>query len=100
MRNQTLSVLAVLMILLLAVGSVTAHGGNASTSDHDRMPENASAAEWATWMEQRMTEYMGADAAAQMQERMGMSYEEMGQHMATHQNGSMMNGGMSGGGCN
>ena len=96
MRNVTLTVLAALAILLLAVGGVAAHGSNDTASDHDRVPENASAAEWATWMEQRMTEQMGADAAAQMQDRMGMSYEEMGEHMASRQDGSMMDGKMNG----
>ena len=107
MHNSILSVLAVLAVLLLA-GGVTAHGTNASTSDHESTPANGSAAEWATWMEQHVIEHMGADAAAQIQDRMGMSYEEMGKHMASHQNGSMMNGrmmdgmmrgGMSGMGC-
>ncbi|PSQ07187.1 hypothetical protein BRC97_04330 [Halobacteriales archaeon QS_6_71_20] len=44
-----------------------------------------------------MTEHMGADSAAQMQDRMGMSYEKMSEYMASHQNGSMMNGEMMGG---
>ena len=97
MRNFTLTVLAALAVLLLAVGGVAANGSNDTASDHDRVPENASAAEWATWMEQHMTEHMGADAAAQMQDRMGLSYEEMGEQMSSHQDGSMMNGRMMGG---
>ena len=106
MRNFTLAALAALVVLLFAVGGVAANGSNDTTSnntasDHNRVPENASAAEWAAWMEQRMAEHMGANAAVQMQERMGMSYEEMGKQMASHQNGSMMDGqmdGMMGGG--
>ena len=92
MRNSILSVIAVLAVLLLAAGGVAAHGTNTNTSDHENTPAAGSAAEWAIWMEQHMIEHMGTDAAAQMQDRMGMSYEEMGEHMASHQNGSMMDG--------
>ena len=91
MRNFTLTITAVLAVLLLAVGGVAAHGTNSSPG-HDDAPQNGTAAEWATWMEQHMTEQMGADAAAQMQDRMGMSYEEMGERMSAHQGGSMMDG--------
>lgn len=94
MRTSILTVLAVLAILLLTAGVVTAHDNDESTTDHDDAPVNGSAADWAAWIEQHMTERMGADAAAQMQERMGMSYEEMGEHMGSHQNGSIMGGGM------
>jgi hypothetical protein len=97
MRNSLLGVLAVLAVLLLAVGGVAAYGHNESTSAHANAPANGSAAEWVTWMEQYMTEQMGADAAAQMQDRMGMSYEEMGEYMASHRNSSMMNGRMMSG---
>ena len=96
MRNSLLSVLAVLAVLLLAVGGVAAHGTHVSTADHESAPANGSAAEWATWMEQHMTKQMGAEAAAQMQGRMGMSYEEMGEYMASHHDGSMMDGMMNG----
>ncbi|SDQ04507.1 hypothetical protein [Halopelagius longus] len=96
MRSSTLAVLAALAILLLTVGGVTAHGGNGTASDHDSSGANASAADWATWMERHMTEHMGADATARMQERTGTSYEEMGEHLAGHRNGSMMGGMMNG----
>ena len=97
MRTFTLTVLAVLAVLLLAVGGVAAHGDNKDTTGHDDAPVNGSAADWAAWMDQHMTEHMGADAAAQMQERMGMNYQEMGEHMASHQDGLTMNGQMTGG---
>lgn len=84
------------LVLLVAVGGVTAHG-NSDDDGHDA-PVNGTAAEWGAWMEQHMTEHMGADAATRMQERMGMSYEEMGAHMTTGGNGTMM-GGMGGMGC-
>ena len=96
MRNFTFTVLAALTVLLLAVGGVAAHGSNDTTSNHDSVLENASVAEWAASMEQHMTEHMGADAAAQMQDRMGMSSEEMGKHIASRQNGSMVGGMTSG----
>ena len=96
MRNFTLTISAVLVVFLLAVGGVAAHGTTSSGPGHDDGPENGTAAEWATWMEQHMTGHMGADAAAKMQDQMGMSYEEMGEHMASHQNGSMMDGMMNG----
>lgn len=90
MRNFTLAALTVLAVILLAVGGVAAIESNDPASDHDPVPENASAAEWTSWIEQHMTEQMGADAAAQMQDQMDMSYEEMGEHMASRQNGPMM----------
>ena len=97
MRNSILSIVAVLAVLLLAVGGVAAYAHNESAAGHESAPANGSAAEWATWMEQHMTEQMGAEAAAQMEDRMGMSYEEMGEYMASNQNGSMMDGRMMGG---
>jgi hypothetical protein len=47
-------------------------------------------------MEQHVTEQMGAGAAAQMEDRVGMNYKEMGKYMASNQNGSMMDGMMNG----
>ena len=102
MKNITLTVLVAFTVVLVGVGGVAAHGTD-TDSDHDTRPENGSAADWATWMEQQMTEQMGADRSVQMQKRMGMSYEEMSEHMVSRQNGSMMDGpmggGMSGMGC-
>ena len=96
MRNSTLTVLAVAAILLLAAGGVTAHDNDGNTTGHDDAPVNGSAADWAAWMEQHMTEHVGADAATQMQDRMGMNYEEMGEHMAARHDDSMMDGMMNG----
>lgn len=73
----------ILTLLLIAVGGVAAHDDS-----HDTPSENASAEKWGTWMEQHMTEHMGADAAEQMEHQMGMSYDEMGEHMAAHHNSS------------
>lgn len=90
MRKFTVIALALLGVLLVATGGVVAHG--TGDSDHTDASENSTAAEWGAWMEQHMTEHMGADAAAQMQERMGMIYEEMGEHMMSEESGSMQDG--------
>lgn len=97
MRTITVIALALLGVVLVATGGVVAHGNGDDNGGHDE-PVNGTAAEWGTWMEQHMTEHMGADAAKRMQERMGMTFEEMGEHMASKENGSMM-GGMGGMGC-
>lgn len=88
MRTFTVIALAVLGVVLVATGGVVAHGNGGS--EHADAPENGTAAEWGAWMERHITEHMGADAAARMQEWMGMSYEEMGEHMAA--GGSTMGG--------
>lgn len=106
MRITTLSVLMGLVLLVLATGTgaVTAHENGENTDhSHDGMPTNGTAADWATWMEQRMTDHMGPQAADRMQDRMGMTYEEMGAHMTGMMNGqmtgSMMDENSSAGGC-
>lgn len=91
MRNSTLTILTTVAVLLLAAGGVAAHGNDGDTTGPDAST-NGSPADWTAWIEQHMSEHMGADAAEQMQDRMGMSSEEMGDHMASHQNGSMMGG--------
>lgn len=92
MRQRTWTVLAAVAVLLVGAGGVLAHGDtDEADSGHDGDPENASSAEWSTWIE-HVTDHMGADAAEQMQERMGTNDEEMGEHMASHRNGSMMDG--------
>lgn len=94
MRTTILSLLGVVGVLLLVVGGVAAHDDNNSSGDHghDDAPVDGTAAEWGAWMEQHMIDHMGAEAAAWMQDRMGMSYEEMGEHMASHQHDSKMGG--------
>ena len=90
MRKFTVIALALLGVLLVATGVVVAHGNG--DSNHTDAPGNGTAAEWGAWMEQHMTDHMGADAAKQMQEQMGMSYEEMGEHMASGENGPLKGG--------
>ena len=45
MRSFTLTITAVLVVLLLAVGGVAARGTDSSDSDHDDAPQNGTAAE-------------------------------------------------------
>ena len=103
MRNTILAVVAVIVLagFALAVGGAAAHGSDEADTSHDS-PENESANGWTDWMEQHMIDHMGEERAAQMEARMPMTYEEMGQHMASHDHddsdGGMM-GGMSGMGC-
>ena len=66
MRNFTLTILAAFAVLLLAVGGGAAHERIDTGSDHDQVPENASATEGTAEMEHRMTEHMGTDAATRM----------------------------------
>lgn len=88
MRTTTLSVLVVLALVALTTGAVTAHENG--EEDSDGMPTNATASEWTTWMDQQMTEHMGAEATAQMQNRIGMTTDQMGAHMAEMMDGEVM----------
>lgn len=101
MRNATLAAVAVLAVLALAVGGVAAHGSDETDASHGDVSENESADAWAAWMEQQMVEHMGEERAKQMVQRMPMTDEEMGQHMAPHDNGGGDGtmGGTSGMGC-
>lgn len=81
MRKFTVLALALLGVLLVATSGAIAHGDGDST--HTGTAENSTATEQASWMEQHMTERMGAEAAQRMQERMGMSYAEMEERMAS-----------------
>lgn len=102
MRNVTIGLIAMLATFLLTAGVVAAQGNN-TTERHNDAPVNGTAAEWGDWMEQHMTDHMGADATERMQERMGMSYEQMGSMMKGMMGndgmGSMMSGNGSGMGC-
>ena len=114
MRNAILAVLVVLAVFALAVSGAAAHGSNETDTSHEDAPGDDSADAWGTWMEQHMiehmgeeraaqmeVEHMGEERAAQMEERMPMTYEEMGQHMASHDDSSDrgMMGDMAGMGC-
>ena len=88
MRTTTLGVLVVLALVALTTGVVTAHENGGDTGNG--MPTNATASEWATWMNQQMTEHMGAEATAQMQNRMGITTDQMGAHMIKMMDSRMM----------
>lgn len=89
MRKSIIIIVALIGTVLIATGGVVAHENGEST--HSDAPENGTASEWSTWMEEQMTEHMGAEAAEDMEERMGMTHEEMGEHMASEDD-SMMAG--------
>lgn len=95
-RTVAITALAIFAALLLVAGGVAAHG-NETNGGHGDAPVDGTAEEWAGWMEERMMEHMGEDGAKQMQERMGMSYEEMGRMMGD--DGGMMSEDGSGMGC-
>lgn len=97
MRTLTIGLVAVLVLLGGVGGTVVAHGDDQSGHDHDEVPDNETAEEWADWMEQHMIDHMGAEAVEHMQAHMGMSFEEMGEHMShmddshqEHEHGSGM----------
>ncbi|WP_436926693.1 hypothetical protein [Halosimplex amylolyticum] len=66
--------------LAFATPVVSAHG-NDTTAD-DAPANNATADDWATWMEAQMTEHMGPGAVEWMESHMGVTVDEMAQDMA------------------
>ncbi|GAB6860252.1 hypothetical protein ACFR97_12290 [Haloplanus litoreus] len=66
--------------LAFAAPVVSAHG-NDTTAD-GTPTDNATADEWATWMETQMTEHMGPGAVEWMESHMGVTVDEMAQDMA------------------
>jgi len=81
--------------LALAATAVSAHGPdrtmdhphNETTTDHahngtEAAPYGGTAEEWEGWMENHMTEHMGPGSAAWMEAHIGVTVEEMAQHMA------------------
>lgn len=66
--------------LAVAAPVVSAHG-NDTTAD-DAPTDNATADDWATWMEVQMTEHMGPGSVEWMESHMGVTVDEMGKDMA------------------
>jgi len=66
--------------LAVALPVVSAHG-NETTAD-DAPTNNATADEWATWMEGHMNEHMGSGSVEWMESHMGVTVDEMAQDMA------------------
>ena len=93
MRKLTVGLIVLIAASLLATNLVVAH---------DSTGENVSdvnSTEQAAWMEEHMIERMGEDRAESMRERMGMSYEEMGEMMDDGHRDGRMDGMGSGMGC-
>ena len=80
--------LVAIAIVGLALGAtaVSAHGTDATTehpyNGTEAPPYNGTAAEWEVWMENHMSEHMGSGSVAWMEAHMGVTVEEMAQHMA------------------
>ena len=66
--------------LVFAAPVVSAHGTD--TTPDDAPADNATAGEWATWMEAQMTEHMGPGSVEWMESHMGVTVDEMAQGMA------------------
>ncbi|MDS0474643.1 hypothetical protein [Natrinema sp. 1APR25-10V2] len=71
---------------------VSAHGNETTANDAPPYDGNATADDWAAWMEAQMTEHMGPDSVEWMESHMGATVDEMAQDMADDD----YNGGMYG----
>jgi hypothetical protein len=60
----------------LAPGLGSAHGNDTTADD---APPYEGADDWATWMEDHMTDHMGPDAVEWMEANMGVTIDEMAQ---------------------
>jgi hypothetical protein len=76
--------------LAFAAPVVSAHGTD--TTADDTPTDNATADDWAAWMEAQMTEHMGPGSVEWMESHMGVTVDEMAQDMADDD----YNGGMYG----
>jgi len=70
----------VIVGLAFAAPVVSAHA--AETTADGAPADNASAADWAAWMDAHMTEHMGSGSVDWMESHMGMTVDEMAQAMA------------------
>ncbi|WP_135666948.1 hypothetical protein [Halorhabdus rudnickae] len=78
--GRWLLVVVAIIGIAVALPAVSAHG-NETTAD-DAPTNNATAEEWATWMDGHMTEHMGSGAVEWMESHMGVTVNEMAQDMA------------------
>lgn len=94
MKQRTIRHLLLVTIaiagLVVASSLVTAHGGEQAGADG--APVDGNASDWATWMEQHMTEYMGPGSVEYMESSMGVSVEEMAEDMANGDPGAHCGG--------
>ncbi|SNZ03690.1 hypothetical protein SAMN06269185_0344 [Natronoarchaeum philippinense] len=61
---------------------VSAHGTNTTADDAPPYDRNATADDWAAWMEGHMTDHMGPSSVEWMESHMGVTVDEMAQDMA------------------
>jgi len=74
-----LAIIAVVMAAPLA----SAHGpGPTATAANETPPYNGTTDDWAAWMEAHMAEHMGPGAVEWMEAHMGLTVEQMSEHMA------------------
>jgi len=88
--GQWLIVALALVGLVFAAPVVSAHGTDTTADDAPTV--NATADDWAAWMEAQMTEHMGPGSVEWMESHMGVTVDEMAQDMANDD----YNGGMYG----
>lgn len=84
-RGRWLLVALAVVGLALAAPAVSAHG-NDTTAD-DTPTDNATADDWATWMEAQMTEHMGPGSVEWMESHTGVTVNEMGREAADQHRG-------------
>lgn len=72
----TLAILA----LAIAAPSVAAHGNDSAPGGTSS--DDGTAADWASWMEDHMTDHMGPGSVAWMESHMGTTVDEMAADMA------------------
>jgi hypothetical protein len=88
--GRWLIVALALVGLVFAAPVVSAHGTDTTADDAPTV--NATADDWAAWMEAQMTEHMGPGSVEWMESHMGVTVDEMAQDMANDD----YNGGMYG----
>lgn len=83
MTNRTIHLWLIVVVALaglaVAIPAVSAHGTD--TTAADAPVDNATAGEWAAWMEGQMIQHMGPDSVEWMESHMGVTVEEMSQEM-------------------
>ena len=72
---------ALAIVGLAFVAPVVSTHGTDTTAD-DAPTDNATADDWAAWMEAQMTEHMGPGSVEWMETHMGVTVDEMAQDMA------------------
>lgn len=79
LRTWLLVALAV-VALAVAAPAVAAHGNDSATTDAP--PDDGTADDWASWMDDHMTDHIGPGSVEWMESRMGVTVDEMARDMA------------------